>query len=117
MMNTYIFCNNCGKNGHQFTQCKKPIISIGIITIRFNEEKNCYEYLLICRKDSLGYIDFLRGKYPLYNEKYILRLINEMSIKVKESVEEDTQEKVAWDDVNGGMLPLPLVRKARMEEV
>ena len=82
MMNTYIFCNNCGKNGHQFTQCKKPIISIGIITIRFNQEKNCYEYLLICRKDSLGYIDFLRGKYPLYNEKYILRLINEMSMTI-----------------------------------
>jgi hypothetical protein len=27
-MNT---CNNCGKLGHQFNQCKLPIISYGII--------------------------------------------------------------------------------------
>ena len=26
---------------------------------------------MICRKDSLGYIDFLRGKYPLYMIKNI----------------------------------------------
>ena len=33
MKNNYIFCNNCGKSGHLFQQCKQPITSIGIITI------------------------------------------------------------------------------------
>ena len=29
-----IFCNNCGKIGHLFHQCKIPITSIGVITFR-----------------------------------------------------------------------------------
>ena len=41
---------------------------------------------MICRKDSLGYIDFLRGKYPLYNKDYILTLINEMTNKEKRNL-------------------------------
>ena len=71
---TYQFCNNCGKQGHLYVQCKKPIISSGIIAFRNNENNSGYVYLMICRKDSLGYIDFLRGKYPLYNKDYILTL-------------------------------------------
>ena len=34
MMKEYNFCNNCGKHGHLFHQCKVPITSIGIIPIR-----------------------------------------------------------------------------------
>jgi hypothetical protein len=55
------YCNNCGKQGHLYHQCKMPITSIGLITFRiYNDE---IQYLMICRKDTLGYIDFLRGKY------------------------------------------------------
>ena len=83
---TYQFCNNCGKQGHLYNQCKKPIISSGIIAFRNSKTKEKYEYLMICRKDSLGYIDFLRGKYPLYNKEYILTLINEMTITEKQNL-------------------------------
>ena len=76
------FCNNCGKQGHLYNQCKNPIISSGVIAFRKKKEK--LEYLMICRKDSLGYVDFLRGKYPLYNKDYILTLINEMTNKEKQ---------------------------------
>ena len=78
---SHIFCNNCGKQGHSFNQCKKPIISIGIIAITKVEGQ--FKYLLICRKDSLGYIDFLRGKYPLYDQKYIQNLVDEMTFQEK----------------------------------
>ena len=78
---TYQFCNNCGKQGHLYNQCKNPIISNGIVAFRKNDTE--FEYLMICRKDSLGYIDFIRGKYPLYNKDYILTLINEMTVKEK----------------------------------
>ena len=80
----YNFCNNCGKTGHIFHQCKKPIISLGIILFRKNN--NNYEYLTICRKDTLGYIDFLRGKYPIHNKLYIMNLINEMTIIEKNNL-------------------------------
>ena len=66
-MRNYNFCNNCGKLGHLFHQCKIPITSIGIIAFRIKNNK--IEYLLIRRKDSLSFVDFLRGKYQL-NNKY-----------------------------------------------
>lgn len=75
------FCSNCGKNGHLYHSCKKPIISSGIICFRKNQNRN--EYLLICRKDSLGYVDFLRGKYPLHYKFYIQNLIDEMTLNEK----------------------------------
>ena len=79
------FCNNCGKNGHVFHQCKQPITSIGIIVFRYNDEKKL-EYLMIRRKDSLGFVDFMRGKYPLNNKSYIMNTINEMTIDEKNKI-------------------------------
>ena len=76
------FCNNCGKLGHSYNQCIKPITSLGMVA--FNKlNKDCLKYLLICRKDSLGYVEFMRGKYPLYNQEYIQNIINEMTIQEK----------------------------------
>jgi len=76
-MRNYNFCNNCGKTGHLFHQCKIPITSIGVITYRINN--NRIEYLLIRRKDSLSFVDFMRGKYQLNNKNYILNLISRMT--------------------------------------
>ena len=81
-MKSYQFCNNCGKNGHLYHCCKKPITSSGIIGFK-KDKQNKYKYLMICRKDSLGYVDFIRGKYPLYNKRYIQNIINEMTIDEK----------------------------------
>lgn len=78
------FCNNCGKNGHAFHQCKTPITSLGIIT--FRKKNNEIEYLLICRKDSLGYVDFLRGRYDIENKDYILSIINVMTQQEKQNI-------------------------------
>jgi len=76
-MRNYNFCNNCGKIGHLFHQCKIPITSIGIIAFRIKNNK--LEYLLIRRKDSLSFVDFMRGKYNLNNKFYILKLISRMT--------------------------------------
>mgnify|MGYP003326939511 CR=1 FL=1 len=58
-------CNNCGKQGHMFHQCKLPITSYGLIAFRY--ANNDIEYLMIRRKDSFGYVDFVRGKYRVDN--------------------------------------------------
>ena len=84
MKNNYVFCNNCGKTGHLFQQCKQPITSIGIIAIKKNISENKFQYLTIRRKDTLGYVDFIRGKYKLYNIDHIISLINEMTIYEKQ---------------------------------
>ena len=94
------FCNNCGKYGHVFNQCKHPITSIGFIVYRINND-NKVEYLLIRRKDTLGFIDFMRGKYDVNNKSYILNIINEMTISEKEKLlthDFDTLWKYLWGE-------------------
>ena len=77
-------CNNCGKLGHLFHQCKLPITSYGIILFRYFNDS--IQFLMIRRKDSFGYIDFIRGKYSLNNIEHIQNIINEMSIQEKERI-------------------------------
>lgn len=74
-----IHCSNCGGIGHIHRQCNHPISSYGIICFRlFN---NNIQYLLVQRKDSLSYIEFLRGKYTLNQKHYIMKLIANMTEK------------------------------------
>jgi 8-oxo-dGTP pyrophosphatase MutT (NUDIX family) len=77
-------CNNCGKQGHSFHQCKLPITSYGIIV--FRPSGKGLQFLMIRRKDSFGYIDFIRGKYLPYNVYQIQNIVNEMSLVEKERI-------------------------------
>ena len=72
-------CNNCGIYGHLFYKCKKPIMSFGMICYRVHNETNEIQYLMIRRKDSLGFVDFLRGKYNPYNDFHLNNIIREMT--------------------------------------
>lgn len=76
------FCNNCGKNGHLMHSCKYPIISNGMIV--FKDGENGPLYLMICRKDTLGFVEFIRGKYPIHNRVYLQRIIDEMTVNEKQ---------------------------------
>jgi 8-oxo-dGTP pyrophosphatase MutT (NUDIX family) len=81
-----MFCNNCGKTGHIFNQCKMPITSIGIIAFRIDPETKERQYLMIRRKDTLGYMDFMRNKFPIYQKQYILNMIKQMTIFEKQKL-------------------------------
>ena len=75
------YCNNCIKSGHSFSQCKVPITSFGVITFRYFN--GIIQYLMICRKDTLGYIDFIRGKYQINNKYHILNMLKQMTVSEK----------------------------------
>jgi 8-oxo-dGTP pyrophosphatase MutT (NUDIX family) len=75
-METY--CNNCGKYGHIYSNCIMPITSYGVVCFRINP-KGLIEYLMICRRNTLGYIDFIRGKYIIQNKEYILNMLRQMT--------------------------------------
>jgi 8-oxo-dGTP pyrophosphatase MutT (NUDIX family) len=77
-------CNNCGKLGHLFRHCKLPITSFGVIQFRIH--KNVRQYLLIRRKDTLGYIDFMRGKYSIHDRDYIISMMKQMTNQEKENL-------------------------------
>jgi 8-oxo-dGTP pyrophosphatase MutT (NUDIX family) len=78
------YCNNCGKYGHLYHQCKTPITSFGIIVFRIKEDTP--QYLMIRRKDTLGYIDFMRGKYSIYNKYFIMNMLKQMTIEEKQNL-------------------------------
>lgn len=79
-------CNNCGKQGHSFHQCKLPITSYGVIVFKYMKDKEGLQFLMIRRKDSFGYIDFIRGKYSPYNIYQMQNIVNEMSMEEKQRI-------------------------------
>jgi 8-oxo-dGTP pyrophosphatase MutT (NUDIX family) len=97
-MNKNNTCNNCGKLGHLFHQCKLPIISYGLIVFRRNNITNNIEYLMIRRKNSFGFIDFIRGKYNLNNLNYLQNIINEMSINEKNIIRDNNFQTI-WKEM------------------
>ena len=95
-------CKNCGKN-HLTNECNDLRISAGVIAYRYNNDNNI-EYLLICRRDTFGFVEFIRGNYTLNNIEYIQALIDEMTITEKEkllNLEFDNIWKLMWTSVNG----------------
>ena len=84
MLKTTNVCNNCCKKGHLFHQCNLPIVSYGIIV--FKKVENQIKYLMIRRKDSFGYIDFIRGNYSPYNTFQLQNIVNEMTNDEKNNI-------------------------------
>ncbi len=81
--------------------CKNPITSNGIIVFKDSDEGA--SYLMIRRKDTLGFVEFIRGKYPIYNKAYLQRLIDEMTLDEKRRLQTQTFSEL-WTNVWGEYL-------------
>ena len=78
------YCNNCGNYGHIYRNCRHPILSYGIILYHREVDSDEYRIILVERKDSLSYIEFIRGRYKNpSNYEYIQLLISRMTEKEK----------------------------------
>lgn len=82
-----MYCNNCGEKGHVFRTCKDPIISCGILLLRgpydplkLPVDPRTVGVLMVKRKDSMAYMEFIRGKYELGDTEYLERLIGNMTL-------------------------------------
>lgn len=75
-------CRNCGINGHLYKDCIHPIMSFGIICYKIDKNKNI-QYLMIQRKDSLSFMEFIRGKYNISDVMYIRQLVSSMTSNEK----------------------------------
>lgn len=133
------YCTNCGKNGHEYKQCREPVTSIGIILMKFDygEIKKSFDslikeneittdiennrinikdiddikmfsllqkfdlikFMMICRKHTLGYSEFIRGRYKPDNVDGIIFLFQQM---IKEEIDRIDKNKdnisALWDD-------------------
>ncbi len=116
-------CSNCNKLGHYFRECKEPVTSYGIIAYRIRQPETAVEpavlngigdaslinglhnesleFLLIQRRDTLGYVEFMRGKYNLINSDYIQSLFNQMTPNELERLEKydfETLWNALWNN-------------------
>jgi 8-oxo-dGTP pyrophosphatase MutT (NUDIX family) len=99
-----------------FHQCKSPITSYGVIAFRENPmQNNRREYLLIRRKDTLGFVDFMRGKYSIYNKEYILNMIKQMTNSEKTRLTNEPFSKM-WNDL-WGVRPASIVKPQKPTEL
>jgi 8-oxo-dGTP pyrophosphatase MutT (NUDIX family) len=114
-----VYCVNCGEKGHVLKECVGPITSFGIIAFKTGKgESDCLQdtnttlkdilkqlntntkdvifpkikFLMIQRKDTMGYIDFVRGKYDIRpgfekeRDQKIKVCLDEMTQKEKDNL-------------------------------
>ena len=99
-----MFCNNCGGKGHLFRTCKDPVLSCGILLIDSPTLPVAWDrirILMIRRKDSMSYAEFMRGKYDPTDIPYLSTLLKNMTIKEQAAIASesfDTLWKALWND-------------------
>ena len=78
------FCNNCGNYGHLYRECRHPVLSYGILLFH-KDKNNIFRIVLVERKDSISFIEFIRGKYKtVYNKDYLNLLFSRLSNNEKQ---------------------------------
>lgn len=119
-----MICINCNKKGHGARNCGNPITSFGIIAIRKNtrdtddyildskikeaigdsdkmyippqiKKMEDIKLLMIQRKDTIGFTDFMRGKYK-DNSRILEVYFSEMCKNEQERLQYETFDQV-WD--------------------
>ena len=90
VMNTIQHCSNCGLPGHLFRNCVSPVMSYGIIAMRSITPINLFsprtmippgtfQLLFIQRKYTLFFVEFIRGKYHVQDESYLITMLEGMT--------------------------------------
>ena len=88
-----LVCSNCGKDNHLQRECREPLTSYGLICyndfpllINKNNYISNYKIVMIRRKDTIGYVEFLRGKYNIHKYDYIIKLFDMMTKLEKDRI-------------------------------
>ena len=114
-------CSNCGGTGHIFRQCIEPVSSYGVLIFRWVGRSSIWtpfhelckdnrspnglvnivpEILMIQRKDSLGYMDIMRGKYKVNEPEYIKKQLGGMTEKERANLLTGDFDEL-WDTLWG----------------
>lgn len=96
--NHIVQCLNCNKVGHVYRDCRFPLTSYGILLFRYNKALRAVQYLMICRRHTFGYVEFIRGCYDVQNRDYIKQLLMEMTIDERRKIQTMTFKEL-WVDL------------------
>lgn len=115
--NKISICSNCGNQGHHYKYCTEPITSYGILAFRIADKKfhqphtlasgsSKYippqlEYLLVQRRDSIGFIELLRAKYKLSDISYIQEQIEGITPLERDALLNKSFDEL-WTSLWGG---------------
>jgi len=101
-------CSNCGLTGHTFRFCTEPVSSYGVLVFRWVGKTESWpqtsilcsdptnytgtnnlipQVLMIQRKDSLGFMDIMRGKYKVNEPDYIKKQLRGMTDEERKKLE------------------------------
>ena len=95
-MNYNTYCINCGRKGHAMRKCLEPVTSLGIITYKVIKDE--IKIIMIQRRNSMCYVEFLRGRYNHNNLDYILLLLDGMTNKEILDIKTKTFEEL-WQEL------------------
>lgn len=116
-----ITCSNCQCLGHTSKYCPQPITSYGVIVFRVRSEWNqaailtstekqaftglepvydSIEFLMIQRRDSIGFVEIMRGKYKITDTEYIIKQFAGMTATERERLKVVPFEQL-WEDLWG----------------
>lgn len=107
-------CSNCGVYGHHHRACHQPISSYGILAFRIKDAEpvslahttgnglkpDQLEFLLIQRRNSIGFIELIRAKYKLHELDYIQQQIRGTTAREREMLLTYPFEKL-WKELWG----------------
>lgn len=98
-----MYCNNCGGKGHLFRTCRDPVLSCGILLIdnpTLPVVPTDIRVLMIRRKDSMSFAEFMRGKYDPEDTQYVSTLVKNMTLKEQALIATEPFE-VLWRQLWG----------------
>lgn len=91
-----MICNNCGIRGHISRNCNKPIRSYGVLLLKDIEINT--KLVMINRKDSICYIDIVRGRYNICNMEKMKLLFSRITKYEYEKLVSESFEQI-WKDL------------------
>jgi 8-oxo-dGTP pyrophosphatase MutT (NUDIX family) len=89
-------CKNCNSIGHTYRECPYPISSYGIICyVVINKELH---FLMIQRKNSLSFMEFIKGNYKSMDIPKINKLIQSMT-KDEQQILDCNNFDIIWEKI------------------
>jgi 8-oxo-dGTP pyrophosphatase MutT (NUDIX family) len=91
-----MICNNCYKEGHYYRNCDEPLLSYGLCC--FKKVDDNIKFLMVKRRNTYTYIEFLRGMYDILDLEYLQKMFTKMSIDEKKNIL-NKDFKTLWNDL------------------
>lgn len=89
-------CRNCGLSGHVIKECRFPTISLGIVCFRRCASGDI-EYLMVQRRHSLNFMEFILGKYNPCDPEYIGKMLQMMTPAERMTLSSKQFDRI-WSD-------------------